>query len=393
MTSARRAEIRARVEAAPIGPWVAERGFPQVVHNGGENILAEFFQDVDEDGTAARFAAAARQDVPDLLDEVDRLATQIEEQAGWSKNTEDNNLLILRLPCGHARLAFAHWPPQIKHLRFCLVCGCEVGVGREVAGVAEVERLRAELAQVLRNYEVLQGRALTLEGERDDARVEAGQLRAERDQARQDAKRVVSVLENAGRDREEQRHRAETAESERDRARDTARRANTVLNEQVDRAVQAEGERDQARADLAEQTARNGELIAEMQRTRAAADEARAKLAERERLSTSPTRDDLTGLETRCALLHAASDTAPVVKDVAWRAFALIRAYRGLAEQTKRVHGELNAALATTDGMLIQRDSIAAAGHRERAHGIEAGAEEIRRIVHRVRRALDGEES
>lgn len=78
----------------------------------------------------------------------------------------------------------------------------------------------------------------------------------------------------------------------------------------------------------------------------------------------------------------------------AWRKRSeLVEAERDrLAEQVKRGLQELAAALLTTDGMLIQRDGIAAAGHRERAHGIELGANEIRRIVHRVRVALDGGE-
>jgi chromosome segregation ATPase len=64
-----------------------------------------------------------------------------------------------------------------------------------------------------------------------------------------------------------------------------------------------------------------------------------------------------------------------------------------LAEQVKRVRQELDTAHLTTDGMLIQRDSIAAAGNLQRALGIEAGANEIRRIVRRVRAALDGTEA
>jgi chromosome segregation ATPase len=73
-------------------------------------------------------------------------------------------------------------------------------------------------------------------------------------------------------------------------------------------------------------------------------DEARAELAERKRLSTSPTRDDLTGLETLCALLHAAEESDPAVKDVAWRTFALIRAYREREAERNTARAELSGA-------------------------------------------------
>lgn len=62
-----------------------------------------------------------------------RVREQVAEQEGWTDGTMDQSLRILRMPCGHARLAFAHWPPQIPHRRFCLPCGREVGEGVEIA--------------------------------------------------------------------------------------------------------------------------------------------------------------------------------------------------------------------------------------------------------------------
>ncbi|MFE9099789.1 hypothetical protein [Actinomadura geliboluensis] len=61
-----------------------------------------------------------------------------------------------------------------------------------------------------------------------------------------------------------------------------------------------------------------------------------------ERVSTSPTRDEATGLETLCALLHTADETDPnVVKDVAWRTFNLIRAWREQGTEIERLRAEL----------------------------------------------------
>ncbi|MFB4306918.1 hypothetical protein [Actinomadura sp. GTD37] len=83
----------------------------------------------------------------------------------------------------------------------------------------------------------------------------------------------------------------------------------------------------------------------------------RTELAELKRLGTSPTRDDLTGLETLCALLHSADETDPAAKDVAWRAFALIRAHReqrAEVEQWKATFGE--SSLRDAREVLAERD-------------------------------------
>ncbi|MFV2172400.1 hypothetical protein ACFHW2_11540 [Actinomadura sp. LOL_016] len=65
----------------------------------------------------------------------------------------------------------------------------------------EVDRLRAELAQVLKNYGVLQGRVLTLEGERDEARTLAGVRGDLLDETRTKLERA----QQAGRDVEAER--------------------------------------------------------------------------------------------------------------------------------------------------------------------------------------------
>lgn len=59
-------------------------------------------------------------------------------------------------------------------------------------------------------------------------------------------------------------------------------------------------------------------------------------LAEVERLRTPPPPGELRGLETLCAALHAAAETDPVVKEVAWRTFALISAHREQSAEMDR---------------------------------------------------------
>jgi hypothetical protein len=47
--------------------------------------------------------------------------------------------------------------------------------------------------------------------------------------------------------------------------------------------------------------------------------------------------DQLRGLESMCAALHGASETDPVVKEVAWRTFALISAHRVQCSEMARL--------------------------------------------------------
>lgn len=79
MTDEQLAEIRARCEAATPGPWrslVEGRDFDSgssfidtpLADERGQGIEVSGATDADQD-----FMAAARQDVPDLLSEVDRL--------------------------------------------------------------------------------------------------------------------------------------------------------------------------------------------------------------------------------------------------------------------------------------------------------------------------------
>lgn len=79
LSDERLAEIRAREQAATLGPWKATRVYEITSHclPDGHLIIGE----VDEDGTRndATFIAAARQDVPDLLAEVERLRACVAE--------------------------------------------------------------------------------------------------------------------------------------------------------------------------------------------------------------------------------------------------------------------------------------------------------------------------
>lgn len=66
-------------------------------------------------------------------------------------------------------------------------------------------------------------------------------------------------------------------------------------------------------------------------------------LAELDRLCTPPPPGELRSLDAMCAALYAATETDPVVKEVAWRTFALIRAHREQTSEVDRLKAELAA--------------------------------------------------
>lgn len=151
-----------------------------------------------------------------------------------------------------------------------------------------------------------------------------------------DVREALTVLLDSA-DREVERLREEVR-----RQRETAEAASRGWRIEV-----AEVERLRRELEIVRSTGENWESALKGQVATAEhdRDEARAELAECKRLSTGPTRDDLTGLETRCALLHAAADTDPLAKEVTWRAFALIRSHR---EQIG-VIGGLHETIAAAD--------------------------------------------
>jgi len=81
MTKDRLATIREREEKASKGPWKKELGFcgaeriPFLVRPGFDGVQ---FGRRPNDDNDMEFAAHARQDVPDLLDEVERLTRENE---------------------------------------------------------------------------------------------------------------------------------------------------------------------------------------------------------------------------------------------------------------------------------------------------------------------------
>lgn len=83
--------IRASVDAASDGPWTAYalgRGSPETVIEGGprgEHTVAEIQPCADHPDLAAadgEFIAHARTDIPDLLDLVDSLQTELAQLRG-----------------------------------------------------------------------------------------------------------------------------------------------------------------------------------------------------------------------------------------------------------------------------------------------------------------------
>lgn len=66
------AAVQARLDAAPVGPWPVTRDGYELPLGFGPFSWVQVFQDQDLE-TASTFAAAARTDVPALLEEIARL--------------------------------------------------------------------------------------------------------------------------------------------------------------------------------------------------------------------------------------------------------------------------------------------------------------------------------
>lgn len=78
--------IRARVTAATRGPWHAEyfgkRGYPQRIGTDDATVVAETFDGGGGPAANAEFIAHARQDIPALLAEVQRLRDALAAYVG-----------------------------------------------------------------------------------------------------------------------------------------------------------------------------------------------------------------------------------------------------------------------------------------------------------------------
>ena len=69
--------IKARADAVPKGPWVIEGDYPQSVTNAEALVIAECFEGPQWPPSIAEFIAHAREDVPALVAEVERLRTAL----------------------------------------------------------------------------------------------------------------------------------------------------------------------------------------------------------------------------------------------------------------------------------------------------------------------------
>ena len=81
-------QIRKRHEAATPGPWRVPEGYSWRVAEGDTYICNMFGRQDLQDSENAEFIAHARTDIPLLLDEIDRLSTQIVSR---SKFASDDN--------------------------------------------------------------------------------------------------------------------------------------------------------------------------------------------------------------------------------------------------------------------------------------------------------------
>lgn len=142
MTSERLAEIKVRVEKATKGPWVREDLYVKA-ENGEMVADFEWIADTDEEWTQleydAEFGAHAREDVPALVAEVERLQAEVPQCNG----------LCLRASDVLDDLSRVVGNPVARAHRSCPLHGDLENVAQELDAAlrsveAEVERLRRD---------------------------------------------------------------------------------------------------------------------------------------------------------------------------------------------------------------------------------------------------------
>ena len=77
LSDQRLSEIKARCEAATLGPW--KSWIEGRDHSGGSNVITAAGDDIEPSGGTAAdqgFMAHARQDIPELIAEIERLKAQ-----------------------------------------------------------------------------------------------------------------------------------------------------------------------------------------------------------------------------------------------------------------------------------------------------------------------------
>jgi hypothetical protein len=103
LNDTRLAEIAARVEAASKGPWTVCEDYSDVLDGDGHQIISHFH---DPDG---QFTAHARQDVPALLAEVERLKAELARSREDAAFMERNTLPELRRTVEHHQAGEQRW--------------------------------------------------------------------------------------------------------------------------------------------------------------------------------------------------------------------------------------------------------------------------------------------
>lgn len=104
-------------------------------------------------------------------------------------------------------------------------------------------------------------------------------------------------------------------------------------------------------------------------------------------LTPAQERDELRGLETRCALLHAAAETDPLVKEVAWKTVELIDAHRELRKRLEKSEAECAVLRSDCDEVIAAKRKVIQQGAEAlgRAEKAEADIARVRAFVEGMR--------
>lgn len=117
----RLAEIEARTNAVPKGPWVIEGDYPQRVTNAEALVIAECFEGAQWSPSIAEFIAHARTDVPALLAAVEVALKPHEPQTTAHgvvcPRCSVAAVQLVHAPCGEVQVIAAALSPHTEEAR------------------------------------------------------------------------------------------------------------------------------------------------------------------------------------------------------------------------------------------------------------------------------------
>lgn len=118
MTDERLAEIKARAKMAKLGPWQVDSEENDILA-ADESLVAELLLNNTNPYFDAMFIAHARQDIPDLIAEIERLRAELRKRCDYleERQWEERSLWGYRANCIECGYYDPNHAPDCRHAR------------------------------------------------------------------------------------------------------------------------------------------------------------------------------------------------------------------------------------------------------------------------------------